>query len=627
MRIDPSISAELTPPIVYLRGQFALWKFKIPYFSSVVPLKFAKEKFSLMEDIPDFERMEWSLQELFQRDISWNRVDQELVKYLRNENRPQFFNSLTVALLPKDSSGLLVEYESNTTYPPISDTSLEEPFQVGGIQIQSYKGSAELAGKIRWDVNAIVAVAVDGQHRLAAIKQAEQYAQKAQFEASSIPVIFLVPDISVGFGDPSQPDGENAGVSLRAPLRRIFIDLNKYARIVSRARNILLDDNAIVSVCTRSLIGKRLSDKEETDRVPLALVDWMTEKNKVDTGPFVTTILILHDLVEFALSPPNTTDLDSEDPKVRRWLIKTFKPNSSQLDELMSQVQRCFHRELPLTFLPENIEVLLRLFKQRWRPHLSRLFREITPYRALWDYGRKRGLHKPEFVNLYSARELFEGKRARERAERIKTAIEASNPDWNISNDYSKPLEHIEERIKDGNWAFLVVFQKGLFRSYIQVLDQFGSDEDEQREASTTRWLQAINALFDTKLAIPRATFSSKPKEEFWRGIGLRADSSIDFTVQGSKRIGRWLNVWVGMFWLDRIPSFSKVEEDDQQYSQMIWSSLRQRKMVLDGFERVVKARTTEDLTDEEFKEEALILMEQRYEYFRKLIKRIKSQK
>src|SRR5688500_18586434 len=129
--INPAIPPELTPPVVYLKGEFALWRYKIPYLSVVVPLKFAAEKFSLLVDIPEAERMEWSLEELFQRDIDWRRIDEELVKYLQNENQPQFFNALAIALLPKSGHGFGARYETKSEYPPLQDQELESPTQIG----------------------------------------------------------------------------------------------------------------------------------------------------------------------------------------------------------------------------------------------------------------------------------------------------------------------------------------------------------------------------------------------------------------------------------------------------------------------------------------------------------------
>ena len=412
--------------------------------------------------------------ELFQRDISWERIHSELVRYLRNENRPQFFNSMTIALLPRHGHGFSGEYKATRIYVPMAEPDLDSPTQVGGIQLQSYVGSGGLAGKLRWDKGDIIAVAVDGQHRLAAIKELKKTILPEKLENSSIPVIFLIPDERLGYVEPPQPHDRQSVIS---SLRRVFIDLNKNAREVSRTRNILLDNQDITSVCTRLLMGDRLTDDPEEGRIPLPLVDWVSEaNNKIETGPFMTTVLLLHEIVDSALDTRRVGELeDEEDASVRQWLVRTFGPSEAELEDLMLQVRRSFNQGVPLTFMPAEIAILSERFKKLWQPHLWRIFAELKPYRELWDYGRAGGLHRPEFVNLYVANEILEGDHGRDRARLIENSIRAHDPDWNKERCYTRPLQHIDDSVKKDHWAFKVVFQKGLFYSYLDLLQQADS--------------------------------------------------------------------------------------------------------------------------------------------------------
>lgn len=626
MRITPDIPPELTPPVVYLRGKFSLWKFVIPYFSSVIPLGFARDKFALIEDIPDEERIEWSLEELFQREVSWERVKNELVPYLRSENQPQFFNALTIALLPRYGHGFAARYEEKVTYESIADPALDAPLQIGGIQIQPYKGSGGGAGKLRWDVKEIMPVAVDGQHRLAAIKEFGKRVASEKLDSSFVPIIFLVPDKRAGFVEPPLPESAATTVST---LRRIFIDLNKNARPVTRARNILLDDQDIVSVCTRSLVGQRLTDKEEANRIPLPVVDWISERNKFDTGPFVTTILLLHEIVGRVLDMPKFDGFDIDDPKIPEWLARKFDPNDQQLQDLVSQIQRCINQEVPITFMPTEIELLRELFERRWRPLLNRLFSELKPYRELREYGRKTGLHRPEFVNLYIAHEILEGDHAQERATHIEGAVKEHDPDWNKEKHFRAPLAHIDKNIKKDHWAFKVVFQKALFTSYLRLLEQaptFVSENnaETERQKFTSMWIEAVNSLFDTHLALHTATFS-RPKEGFWGGIGLKQDDTIDFTVGGSNRLSSWLTIWVCLYWLNGdSPSFAKLEKDDRQIVGLIHRSL-DPKQIRRGMEQLARAKMEGEYEPDELERESRILMSKRYEYMARVARKQKS--
>jgi hypothetical protein len=621
MQLNPVIPPELTPEIVYLRGEYSLSKYTIPYFSSVVPFSFAIDKFSLVEDIPEVARVEWSLLELFQRDIAWERIHDELIKYLRNENRPQFFNALTIALLPRSGHGFGGVYESPHKYAPMADLGLGDVIQIGGIQIQGYKGTQGLAGKLRWDPKQITAVAVDGQHRLAAVKTLRGTMLPEKLEASYLPVIFLIPDSRVGFVEPPQPTGAVQAIST---LRQVFIDLNKNARPVSRVRNILLDDVDIVSVCVRLLMGERLSDKPEKDRIPLAFVDWMSErKNKIEEGPFVTTVLLLRDIVEEAIRPPDMEEFEEEDKGIRRWLQDRFEPSAEQLSDLMSQVQRCFHLEVPLSFTPEQLDLLAERFKTLWRPYIHRVFSEIRPYKELWVYGNAKGFHKPEIVNLYAAKYIFEGAEAERRAERIVNEVRIENPIWSFDKDFAAPLKHMETVIKDELWAFKVVFQKALFSSFVGLMRQAeafvegGGGVTDVRGEFAGKWIEAVNRLFESPLAMVTAPFS-ETREPFWAGIGLRSDETIDFTKAGVKRIASWLNVWTCLYWLQPdAPTYSQLSKDARPLAEYAYNALTLR-TTTEGMLRLARAQG--EHSEEEEKAQALELLKRRQQYMRKLI-------
>src|SRR5579864_788611 len=108
--------------------------------------------------------------------------------------------------------------------------------------------------------------------------------------------MFLVLDKRAGLQvETSQFTGEN--VLLRI-VREIFIDLNMHSRKVARARQILLDDQEIESVCLRTLLAPRIGE-DTPDRLPLGLVHWQHDVTaKFNTGsptaPFITTVELLN---------------------------------------------------------------------------------------------------------------------------------------------------------------------------------------------------------------------------------------------------------------------------------------------------------------------------------------------
>ncbi|RLA53319.1 MAG: hypothetical protein DRR42_05145 [Gammaproteobacteria bacterium] len=616
--ISNVIAAEMTPAVTYLKGEYALWRYKIPYFSTVLPMKFVADKFSLVDDIQGAESIEWSIGELFQRDISWDRIDKELVKYLKNENRPQFFNALTVALLPVTGAGLADSYKEDEIYEGLNDQTLEDPLQIGGVQIQPFKNSEGSAGRIRWDVNKTIAVAVDGQHRLAAMKRLSSQVDAERLSMSSVPIIFLLPDERAGYIEPPQPDGHRSVIT---SLRRVFIDLNKHARKVSRARNILLDDLDIPSVCIKTLIGEKLSAQTEEGRLPLSVVDWVSEKNKFESGPFITTILTLHDLVVEILDSNGNFEPSREDaPEISKWLVDKFSVNEEELAELMDRVKRCYFQEIPLTFQPSEVALLQKRFEEKWAPNIVKIFTDVLPYKKIIDYGAKNGLHNPEFVNLYIAEEVIRGDYGADKASKIKANIKLHDETWMYEQNYLAHLNRIDDEYKDGSWAFKVVFQKALFFSYSGLWaqsDEFveeGLGDEEKLTQFTDLWIEAINSLFESGLGLVETKITGN--DFLWAGIGLSAEGNIEYTKVAARRVSDWLNVWVSMYWMSSVPTYKLLlASQEGGIYDICRNSMNQS-----GISKLVRARDNEGLEADAFEEEVKQQTKLRYEKMRREI-------
>ncbi|MCB1327797.1 MAG: hypothetical protein KDK35_21375 [Leptospiraceae bacterium] len=625
MKIQPKIAPDLTPELVYLKGQFALSKYTLPYYTCVVPLEFARTKMSLIEEIPESERITWKLEELFQRDIDWKRIHQKLVKYLQDPARPQFFNALTVVLLPRSGHGFSGDYTEQSAISAMDDPDLDPALQIGGIQLQPYKDSGGRAGKLRWDSNSIVGVAVDGQHRLAAIKELGQH--KGEMNLSSIAVLFLIPDTRTGYVEPNAPES-----GIIEPLRRVFIDLNKNAKSPSRARQILLDDGDIRSLCARSTIGEALGQEPGEDRIPLALVDWLSEKNKFEKGPFVTTVLLLEYIVSrsinyrssfFEFVPEEGETLPSEDQeeyirKIEEWLKLSFSPSESELSELTTQVSTCVEREIPLAFDAAGLSFLRKRFEQTWRPLIYQVFSKLQPYAELRRLVDEFGFNKPQFVNYYIQNEMLSGNKAAARAREIEKGLKEEQS----LSQYKKGKEAIDSH-KAGNWAFRVVFQKALFDSFFAMLDQsrdfHGSEGDarERRAKMADTWISAINYLFEQGVA--REDYKVG-RESFWVGIGLRPEGKIDFTKSATKRLCCWLNAFACMHYLgSQTPTWDKLDGEHDNRVADILKRQCNYKDVIAGFERVVAAKG-ELLGDDAYNDAVFSLMERRYKQLRGLV-------
>ena len=86
----------------FLYGAFDLPGWRIPYLSLAMKFEDAAAALKTTYDMPKADQQEWTLEGLFQRDISWPRIDADIIPYLRSTADPAFFPSITVAMLPYD---------------------------------------------------------------------------------------------------------------------------------------------------------------------------------------------------------------------------------------------------------------------------------------------------------------------------------------------------------------------------------------------------------------------------------------------------------------------------------------------------------------------------------------------
>ena len=169
-------------PLYGYKGQYTLSEgIELPYFSCIMSIERAIDELKIAEQVPASLEAKWSLEELFQREIDENRIKQDIIKgYLLDSNKLNFFNAITIVLMPKDEDEKIQDkFENETEYtsPPIpwDGTDIEDAqwnsdeankAEFGGVQFISIGQQARL----RWDENRVLAATVDGQHRLWALR-------------------------------------------------------------------------------------------------------------------------------------------------------------------------------------------------------------------------------------------------------------------------------------------------------------------------------------------------------------------------------------------------------------------------------------------------------------------------
>lgn len=509
MRPRATSDVPSTPPFDFIFGRYQLSRWKIPYLFTTMKLVDAASSLRLVTEFPGAERLNWKIEELYQRDIDWPRVERKILPYLSDPEQPQFFNALTIALLPIRGGEATLDFSRDGWSRPEPDLDdYEKNVGIGPVTVSYWQdwGSVDEAGarigKVRWNPTQVFSVAIDGQHRLAAIKSlVERHGFDSRLSQTQIPVILVLFAPEVGY-EAGVPDAPIVDV-----LRMLFIDLNKHAQKVSRSRLILLDDKDPHSMCVRSLIGRELSPgltglDETPPRLPLNLVDWHTEQARYDEGPYLATVLGLDWIVTTVLGVKPLEDY--MDYSRIQSQINAFE-TSLRID-LGSAKRRLQDLEniklMPFSYSDtpgsDELAVIVAAFERIWNPALVHILTKFIPYEALVRERQAKSTLQPEFISWYYAyfrrggrNRIYEGKVADEYGKLVHR-LATRTPDPISEDSLLNKLTELEQ-VKKNNLAFNVVFQRALFRAFVE----FEKIKPEHVDEARPSWTESDDDMFD----------------------------------------------------------------------------------------------------------------------------------
>lgn len=552
-------------PLYGVKGEFSLSSsVKVPYFTCLMDLNRVTQELKTHEEVNPSLDTTYSLEELFQRQIDIERVQREIVDgYLRLHNKIKFFNSLTIVLLPKDEEGKIVSefvnYENND--PVIPDPQFG-PFDTffaqgqaadkkavfGGVQFVTTK--TENLARLRWDKRRVDAVAVDGQHRLRALKlwMEGKNQQLSEIERPTrIPIIFLMLHKDAGF-----VGAANGGTSgIKGIAREIFTDLNKNAREVDLATQIILDDLSVESCCVRSLVTKTTCTDDDT-LLPLSLLRWQEANNRFDQKYYLNSLVNLHLLVKELLEvkapdPMNKNDVQGFIKNVSR-LLGSGEPRQlthqgvsledyylSQYFEGDDEAPVAPFTGIPPNYLPSAVEG----FKLRFTPWLLALLRRFAPYAEIIDYARKNNLIEGQFAQYLS--------QPRGHQEQLAKDLAYLHGDhWRkiVIDDHSAEIEKIKGSGSESEqWAFKTIFQKAVVRLG-QTLFVKTPEDDRERLGDVDSYLEFLNALYKNEVLRVHAPLPDAT-HELWTFVAVNyGNKKIKVTASSEARILDLLTLW-----------------------------------------------------------------------------------
>lgn len=261
-----------------------------------------------------------------QREINESRAKKQIVKYLQiNEER--FFGSLVVAAL-----------EGNPRWFPV-DIAKDPKFEMVAGEV------SDCFGVLLFD-DTIKTYALDGQHRLYAIKQlVEGQAENPPpdgFSDETISVIFVIP--------PKDFSRER----FQKSYRRLFSALNRHAKSTAMNTNIIMDEDDRYAILTRRLISE--FDFFQWDGSGIAKVD--TERSAESLSSTSNAYVTIVGLYKMNVNLLWTQEVSSEygNPlQGNSWkeLIQT-SPEDEQVDSMYDALEKIWDGIL-LT-LPELVE-------------------------------------------------------------------------------------------------------------------------------------------------------------------------------------------------------------------------------------------------------------------------------
>lgn len=555
-------------PLYGLRGEFSLSSaVKVPYFMCLMDLNRVTQELKTHEEVSPSLDTVYSLIELFQRQIDIERVRREIVDgYLRVPNKLKFFNSLTIVLLPKNEEGKItsefIDYENND--PPIPDLqfglfddffsaghgAVDTKAIFGGVQFVTTK--TENLSRLRWDKNRVDAVAVDGQHRLRALKEWMQSKNQQLSDVerpTRIPIIFLMLHEGAGFvgGDIRSASG------IKGIAREIFTDLNKNAREVDLATQIILDDLSVEACCVRSLVTDSTCTDDE-NLLPLSLLRWQEANNRFDQKYYLNSLVNLHLLVKDLLGfkapdPMNKNEVLSFIGSASR-LLGTGNPRQLMHDGVpLDEYYRSNYFEedgdepvapfsgIPSHYLPSAVQG----FGEHFAPWLLSLLKVFEPYEEVISYARTNNLIKGEFGQYLS--------QPRSHQEQLsKDLAYVHGEHWRklIIDNHVSAIERIKglgENALGEQWAFKTIFQKAMVRLGRVIFVQ-AAEGERTRFGSVQDLIEFFNLLYRAEILRVHAELEGG-SHNLWTFIAVNyGNRKIKVSSSSEARILSLLTLW-----------------------------------------------------------------------------------
>jgi len=294
-----------------MRAKMGRWE----YFIVKMNMRELAESVKFAHDIYEDK----TLDQAIQRILNESRVKNQIVTYLARQ-KDRFFASIVIAAI-----------EGNPQWLPVFITD-DDRFTL-------FRDDARMNntfGVLAFDGTQTY-YALDGQHRLAAIKTLIDPSDPA---SSNAPEGFKDEEISVLVVVPA---GVETHDEFLQRYRRLFGHLNRYAKAMDSATNIIMDEDDAFAIITRRLISEHHFFQAAGRQRDSLRIKTEQGKNLKRSDTYFTSIETLYEM--------NVTLLNSRERKVNGWVtneegdtggdVKSFlqiRPSDSVLDGLYEEL-------------------------------------------------------------------------------------------------------------------------------------------------------------------------------------------------------------------------------------------------------------------------------------------------
>ena len=403
------------------------------------------------------------LSDAIQRELRRSRATKEIASYLvRQEDR--FFSSIVVAVLEGEPRWHPVGLEDNPEFTMLSsDRRLSEAFGV-----LTFNGEQDY-------------YALDGQHRLSAIRQLldgeTDYTLPPEFRHEEVSVIFVLPR--------HLEDTED----FRVRYRRLFGNLNRYAKPMSQYDNIVMDEDDTIAIVTRRLITSHPFFRMPGTEFDSSRVKMAKGKNVQPGSSHFTSLEMLYEINEHLLATAQRRNIGWGAEKASVKEYKRFRPLDDEIDALETELTLCWDALTAALPVLEQNPALMRVHN----PNVDEVDEDVSSYDCVlfWPIV--------QMVMADLARELLDHVVSRTGSNNgvltLEGAIEALRPlDSIIWDAHTPPWRHVLlVQSETSAWRIASEDRRGRLQVLERIIRwQLGLDRLTEDEISGDRGLHEL---------------------------------------------------------------------------------------------------------------------------------------